>query len=72
MVHQRSYTQLNSSNNESKVSDMPMNNGFHHNSTRSLYPPPIPQTLSSSSLTSPIVYRTRPTPSHNNTNGQPP
>ncbi|CAF3176936.1 unnamed protein product [Rotaria socialis] len=72
MVHQRSYTQLNSSNNDSKVPGMPMNNGFHHNSTRSLYPPPIPQTLSSSSLTSPIAYRARPTPSHNNTNGQPP
>ncbi|CAF0853616.1 unnamed protein product [Rotaria sp. Silwood1] len=65
MVHQRSYTQLNSPNDESKVPDMTMTNSNHHSSVRSLYPPPIPA--------SSVVYRTRPTPpSHNNTNGQPP
>jgi hypothetical protein len=71
MVHQRSYTQLNSNNNESKVPDMTMTNSYHNTSTRSLYPPPIP-TPSSSSSTSSVIYRTRPPPSHNHTNGQPP
>jgi hypothetical protein len=57
MVHQRSYTQLNSNNDESKKTTA---NFHHHNSARSLYP------------TSSVVYRTRPTPSNNNVNGQPP
>jgi len=64
MVHQRSYTQLNSHNDESKVPDKTMTNFHHYNSARSLYPPPIP--------TSSVVYRTRLTPSNNNVNGQPP
>jgi len=74
MVHQLSYTQLNSNNDDSKFPDIPMTNSFHHDSTRSLCstaiptpPPPL------SSSTSSVIYRTRPTPSHhNNTNGQPP
>ncbi|CAF0822434.1 unnamed protein product [Rotaria sordida] len=65
MVHQRSYTQLNNTNDESKVPNITITNSNNRNSIRSLYPPPIP--------TSSVVYRTRPTPSsHNNTNGQPP
>jgi hypothetical protein len=72
MIHQLSYTQLNSSNDGSKESDMSKTNSCHHNSTRSLYPPPIP-TPSLSSSTSSVIYRTRRTPPpHNNTNGQPP
>lgn len=72
MVHQRSYTHLNSTKDESNVSNPTPINSFHHDSTRSLYPPPIPPTLSSSSAPSPVVYRTRPTQSSNNANGQPP
>jgi hypothetical protein len=71
MVHQLSYTQLNSNNNENKLSDISMTNSCQHNSTCSLYPPPIP-TPSLSSSTSSVVYRSRPPQSHNNTNGQPP
>jgi hypothetical protein len=71
MVHQLSYTQLNSNNNESKIPDVPMTNSWDHNSTRLLYPPPIP-TPPLSSSTSSVIYRTRPTPSHNNTHGHPP
>ncbi len=71
MVHQLSYTQLNNNNDESKVPDMSMNNSYHHNSTRSLYPPPIP-TPSLSSSTASVIYRTRPPLAPNNTNGQPP
>ena len=75
MVHQLSYTQLNTNNDEIKLPDIPMTNSFHHDSTRSLCssatptpPPPL------SSSTSSVIYRTRPTPSqhNNNTNGQPP
>ena len=77
MVHQRSYTQLNNNNNESKIPDMTMTNSYHNTSTRSLYPLPIPiptptPTPTSSSSTSSVIYRTRPPASHNNTNGQPP
>ncbi|CAF0925082.1 unnamed protein product [Adineta steineri] len=69
MVHQRSYTQLNSdnNNNENKASDMTLNNFQHHNSSRSLHPP-----ASISSSTSSVMYRIRPTVSNNNINSQPP
>lgn len=71
MVHQLSYTQLNNHDNEYKIADKPMNDSHYHNSTRSLCPLPIPTpTLSSS--TSSVIYRTRPTTSHNHANGQPP
>jgi hypothetical protein len=72
MVHQLSYTQLNINNNEIKLPDNPMTNSFHHDSTRSLcsptIPTPPPPPLSSS--TSSVIYRNRPTLSHQN--GQPP
>ena len=68
MIHQRSSTQLNSNKDESKVSQVITTNPYHHNSTRSLYPPPTPPLSSTSS----VIYRTRPTPSHSNINGQPP
>jgi hypothetical protein len=71
MVHQLSYTQLNNNNNENKIPDISMTNSCHHNSTRSLYLPPIP-TPPLSSSTSSVIYRTRPTPIHNNKPGQPP
>jgi len=73
MVHQLSYTQLNTNNNnnENKVPEISMKNSCHHDSTRSLYLPPIP-TPPLSSSTSSVIYRTRPTPIHNNKTGQPP
>jgi hypothetical protein len=73
MVHQRSYTQLNNNNNkESKIPEL-MISSYHHNSTRSLYPPPPPTTPPPpSSATSSVIYRSRPTPSFTNINGQPP
>jgi hypothetical protein len=71
MVHQRSYTQLNNNNTESKVPEaIMMPDAYHHNSTRSLHPLPSPTPPPSS--TSSVIYRTRPTPSHSNINGQPP
>jgi len=80
MVHQRSYTQLNNNNsnnnnnnnNENKIPEL-MTGSYHHNSTRSLYPlPPSTPPLPPSSASSSVVYRSRPTPSYNNINGQPP
>jgi hypothetical protein len=68
MIHQRSYTQLNNNNNESKIPEM-MIGSYHHNSTRSLYPL---KPSTSPSATLPVVYRSRPTPSHGTINGQPP
>lgn len=68
MVHQRSNTQLNNNNNESKVSDVTVANSYHYNSVRSLHPSPI----STPPLTSSVIYRTRPTLCQNNMNGQPP
>jgi len=74
MVHQRSYTQLNNNNNNNNKSKIPdlMIDSYHHNSTRSLFPPPpTPPPPPSSSISS-VIYRSRPTPSYNNINGQPP
>ncbi|UJR25298.1 hypothetical protein I4U23_006650 [Adineta vaga] len=76
MVHQRSYTQLNNSyNNEIKISEK-MINSYYSNSTRSLQQPtskspsfPLPPP---SHLDSSTIYRSRPNPSVNNINGQPP
>jgi hypothetical protein len=79
MVHQRSFTQLNNNNNnnnnqdENKIPELIIGS-YHHNSTRSLYPPSssTPPPPPPSSATSSVIYRSRPTPSYNNINGQPP
>ena len=68
IVHQRSYTLLNSKNDETKVSYASIGKAYHRNSILSLYSPPIPTSTS----TSPVIYQTPPIQSHNNTNGPPP
>lgn len=73
MVHQLSYNQLNSNinNSENKFPDIPIKPPYSYDSTRSIYPPPIPTpTLSAS--TSSVIYRTRPPISHHGSNGPPP
>jgi hypothetical protein len=74
MIHQRSYTQLNNNNNnnnESKIPEMIIGS-YYHNSTHSLYPPPPPPPPPTPPPPSCVVYRSRPTPSYNNINDQPP
>jgi hypothetical protein len=66
MVYQRSCTQLNKNNDESKIPEVMI--GSYYNSTRSLYPQPTSRSPPPSSAT----YRSRLTPSYNNINGQPP
>lgn len=83
MIHQRSYNQLNTNNNnninynETKMPELLIPSSYH-NSTRSLYPQPPPTLTpsSSSSSSSSIIYRSRRNISYNNnnnnSNGQPP
>lgn len=71
MVHQRSYTQLNNNNNESKIPEI-MIASYDHNSTRSLYPLPSPTLPPPQSETSSVIYRSRPTSSYNSISGHPP
>jgi hypothetical protein len=68
MIHERSYSQLNSNDNLGKASDLTMTYPYHQNSPRLSHPPPTPVPMSSSS----VIYRTRPTLLSNNLNSQPP
>jgi len=72
MVHQLSYNPLNSNNIENKFPDMSIKTPYPYDSTRSLYPPPIPTPTLCPSTSSSIIYRTRPPISNHNSNGPPP
>ena len=73
MVHQRSSAQLSMKNKVDKVQETPIKNTYEYNSLQSLNSSPTHTSpLSSTTSSSSVIYRTRPTPSHTNTNGPPP
>ncbi|CAF2723152.1 unnamed protein product [Rotaria sp. Silwood2] len=71
MIHQRSYTQLNNNNNESKIPEILLGS-YDHNLIRSSYPLSLPTMSPKPSEKLSVMYRSRPTSSYNNMNGHPP
>ncbi|CAF3335528.1 unnamed protein product [Rotaria socialis] len=71
MVHQRSFTQLNNTNNESKFPEL-MTGSYGQILKRSLYPSSSSIMSHAPSETSAVVYRSRPISSYNNLNSHPP
>ncbi|CAF4042167.1 unnamed protein product, partial [Rotaria magnacalcarata] len=71
MVHQRSFTQLNNTNNESKFPEL-MIGSYDQILKRSLYPSSSLITSHAPSETLAVVYRSRPISSYNNLHSHPP